>query len=281
MVSTSRKAGLLSLSVLGSLIQGTASENAPSQAKELSLTDASNFQPLENLWEQAAAQLDIDADAERLLQEFHGDRLVEFSMSMPTEKPTPRPTGINPTQSPSFSPTIPVAPTRSPAPTKAPTRVPTEAPTGTPNPTMVTTAPTPSPTGMATPVPTAATPAPTRTPAPSLFPTELCFDSTKEDFLIQILSPITDPDILLDPTTPQGMAFDYLLNEDPFLTNPCGATTIPQRYGLTTLFFSTNGQSWTESDGWLGAEQECNWFGVTCAGGELVTKLELRKFNRP
>jgi hypothetical protein len=117
--------------------------------------------------------------------------------------------------------------------------------------------------------------APTITPGPSPSPTELCFDD-KEEYILQFLTPITAEDILLDPTTPQGMAFMYLVDEDPYLENPCDATTIEQRYGLTTIWFATTGSNWRNDEGWLGEEQECNWFGVECAlSNMLVTSLEL------
>jgi hypothetical protein len=94
---------------------------------------------------------------------------------------------------------------------------------------------------------------------------------------LPILSEVTDSDILLDPSTPQGMAFRYMADEDPF--NIC-LTSAEQRYGLTTLYFSTGGETWTKSDGWLGETQECEWFGVFCANLDdpfQVTGLSLGK----
>jgi hypothetical protein len=100
---------------------------------------------------------------------------------------------------------------------------------------------------------------------------------TREEYLLPILSEVTATDILLDPSTPQGMAFRYMADEDPF--NPC-LTSVKQRYGLTTLYYSTGGETWTRSDGWLGETQECEWFGVICANVDdrsQVTGLRLGK----
>jgi Leucine-rich repeat (LRR) protein len=33
-----------------------------------------------------------------------------------------------------------------------------------------------------------------------------------------------------------------------------------QRYALATFFFSTRGENWTSSEGWLSEEDECSWF---------------------
>ena len=98
---------------------------------------------------------------------------------------------------------------------------------------------------------------------------------------MEILEPITDVDLLLDPTTPQGMAFNFIVNEDGYLSkDPCDATTIEQRYGLVTLYYATGGDTWTQNDGWLGFSHECNWFGVECHRDSLQVKdLELGKYN--
>lgn len=208
--------------------------------------DEKGSDALEDLWEHADSELEAD----RLLQ--------DFSMSMPT---TPRPTR-SPTPAPTPPPTISPAPTREPRPSPQPST----SPTATPNPTAGN--PTEPPTAEPTLPPTAS-------PAPSSAPTESCFSGqTREEYLLPILSEVTDSDILLDPSTPQGMAFRYMADDDPF--NFC-LTSIEQRYGLTTLYYSTAGETWTRSDEWLGAKQECEWFGVVCNDQSQVTGLRLGK----
>lgn len=129
-------------------------------------------------------------------------------------------------------------------------------------------------------------PYPTVPPGPPL----ACLEgTTREDYFLDLLSPITTRSLLRDPTTPQGMAYDWLLNQDPvFAVDPCYYPTTEQRYGLLTLYFSTNGAQWTNSSGWLGDSSECTWAGVVCGGNGRrqlagspgrVYKLDLRKYD--
>jgi hypothetical protein len=113
---------------------------------------------------------------------------------------------------------------------------------------------------------------------PSQTPEDCLMGRTKEEYFFDLLVPITAADILNDLTTPQGTAFDYLVNDDPALENPCSSNTIEQRYGLTTLYFATQGEEWNDNSGWLGDEQECSWTGVECkSDSDIVTLLLLRK----
>lgn len=141
-----------------------------------------------------------------------------------------------------------------PAPTNAP------APTG-PTPTE---APAPIPTG----------PSPTDAPGP--LPTEggSCESLTREAALLESLSLVTDPSFLNDPGSSQGMAAQWLLNTDPAQVDPCTYSTILQRYALTTMYFSTNGDEWVDTTGWLTGTNECTWFGVSCSS-DLTTEITL------
>lgn len=126
-------------------------------------------------------------------------------------------------------------------------------------------------------------PRPTEAPNPSPIgptssPGSCLMGRTREEFIFDVLTPITDAEILNDPDTPQGMAFDYLANDDPALEDPCSSDTIEQRYGLTAFYFSTQGAEWTDNTGWLGEGNECTWFGVTCGNDtDSVLQLVLRK----
>ena len=144
-------------------------------------------------------------------------------------------------------------------PTRRPTRAPTRAPTnGTPRPT----------------------PAAGVTPGPNTQPptqdNSCLMGGTRTDFLFDQLSLITDPSLLSNPSTPQGMAFLFM-DTDPLLPNVCSYPTIFQRYGLATIYFSTSGDSWTDNTGWLGDSPECDWFGVVCTDGINLIELLLRK----
>jgi hypothetical protein len=63
---------------------------------------------------------------------------------------------------------------------------------------------------------------------------------------------------LLDPLSPQYKALTWL-GGNKNLEEYSVQTTI-QRYVLAVVYYSTNGESWTESDGWLTDDDECIWF---------------------
>jgi hypothetical protein len=126
-----------------------------------------------------------------------------------------------------------------------------------------------------TPAPVPATHRPTPAPAE---PVGCLKGRTREEYFFDVLSPITSGLLLTDPSTPQGMAFHYFVNDDPYLDDPC-RDTIEQRYGLTTLYYATEGADWSVQAGWLGPLQECQWFGVECPdGSQLATRLTLGKY---
>ena len=152
---------------------------------------------------------------------------------------------------------------------RPPSRPPIMGPTPSPNP-----GPTPTPILVPTP-----TPEPGPTPQPE--PNPCAEGKPRKEYIFDLLKPITQAETLLDPTTPQGKAYEYLANDDPGLIDHCSSSTIEQRYGLTTFFFATDGDnSWIDRSGWLGEGQECSWFGVDCEyidDSNLVTRLLLRK----
>lgn len=57
------------------------------------------------------------------------------------------------------------------------------------------------------------------------------------------LSNITDPDLLADPETPQGEAFNWIAREDELELDE-NNVTLNQRYILAILYFATNGDGW-------------------------------------
>jgi hypothetical protein len=214
-----------------------------------------------------------------------------FSMSMsmatpaptlvPSAKPTATPTStptLEPVAAPTPVPTAKLTPTptimsMTREPVAAPTPVPSMKPT--PTPTITPTAsPSSSPSFVPTPVPT-----PMPSEAPILTPTQICNALPREVAMLNFLEEVTDVSLLTDPSTPQGMAYRWLLDDDPLQVNPCLYETLLQRYALATFIFSTTETSpWDEDNGWLSAQFECNWFNVTCAGGDLVTEIFLGKY---
>jgi hypothetical protein len=95
------------------------------------------------------------------------------------------------------------------------------------------------------------TPAPIQLPislapidSPTTSPTILddnCLNGrTPQQYLLDTLVEITSVDILLNPTTPQGRAFSFLLNDTLVGEDVCMYSTIEQRYGLGTLSLFAN-----------------------------------------
>ena len=101
--------------------------------------------------------------------------------------------------------------------------------------------------------------------------------SDRETALFVALDAAFDVSLVQDPTTPQGAAFDWLLNTD-VETDPCDTLQITQRYALAVLYESTGGIDWAVDDGWLSASPVCDWFEVDCADNE-TTIIQLTLFD--
>ncbi|GKY97128.1 hypothetical protein MPSEU_000671200 [Mayamaea pseudoterrestris] len=95
------------------------------------------------------------------------------------------------------------------------------------------------------------------TPTPTSAPT---FAPVK-DFIYNLLCDAGLPDcsVLLDPSAPQGMAFNWLLEDNPSLLMYPESQVI-SRYGLATVYYAMNGDNWTVQTGWLSDSSECDWY---------------------
>lgn len=211
--------------------------------------------------------LDAIWESEINLAQLEAERALAKYMSVP---PTPRPSRAPTPGMNTKSPTRPPA-TERPTPAQGPT---------TPSPTSVT----PPPTGLnsPSPVPTTAPTAPTDQPAsagPTVSPDSCLDGQTRTEYIENLIleNNVTTSEELSNPATPQGLAFVWITVDDPLFPNVCAYPTILQRYALATFYYSTNGQEWIANTGWLGDTVECEWFGVICDNGVLVSTLSLRK----
>jgi hypothetical protein len=103
-----------------------------------------------------------------------------------------------------------------------------------------------------------APPAPAPTPAPT---------SANVEKLNEFLSGLPGYSIVLaqtDTNSPQGKAMAWLKNDSKF--NEYELYRLYQRYALPVLFYSTNGDSWHNSTGWLSNANECEWYQFDDAG---------------
>lgn len=89
---------------------------------------------------------------------------------------------------------------------------------------------------------------------PSPTPSEVRQDLTD---LLASMS-FDDGTALTTPLTPQNLALNWLANNthlDTYSDQKKG-----HRYAMATLYYSTNGDQWTRSDGWLTDNDECGWY---------------------
>jgi hypothetical protein len=119
---------------------------------------------------------------------------------------------------------------------------------------------------------------------PTLSPaavTEDCQNVDREEAMLEELSVLTPEAQLTNSVTPQGMAYQWILNADEAQINPCmDPHRARQRYALAVMYFSTGGDSWIDNTNWLeGSISECQWAKVICHQGTMrVSALMLCKF---
>jgi len=72
-------------------------------------------------------------------------------------------------------------------------------------------------------------------------------------------------DSFADTSSPESLALQWLVLEDPLQLDPTDAAQqfqLTQRYALATLWFNSD-FTWAEETNWLN-EDECTWLGITC-----------------
>ena len=84
-------------------------------------------------------------------------------------------------------------------------------------------------------------------------------------------------DSLFRPGTAQYKARRWIALEDEarVRVRTHGPDRIRQRYSLAVFYFATSGDQW--SDQYLNADHECNWDGISCNSGSVVTSLSYRQ----
>ena len=107
----------------------------------------------------------------------------------------------------------------------------------------------------------------------------------EEDIQVYLASISSVPAAFEVEGSAQKQASDWLIKEDPLMLGTDTASEqfrLAQRYALVSFYYGDNATSWDSSDGWLAAEDECTWFGVTCeardVNGEtlnVVTQIQL------
>jgi hypothetical protein len=102
---------------------------------------------------------------------------------------------------------------------------------------------------------------PSNVPSTSLSTTPSSAPTSLQVYLKDLLSAAA-PDSLIsmsdDFSSPQAAAFEWLKLNTIRATQP--DRIILQRFALATLYYSTSGDQWRRSDGWLTEENECFWY---------------------
>jgi hypothetical protein len=119
----------------------------------------------------------------------------------------------------------------------------------------------------------------------------------------QIISSVSGTTVLLNITSPQARALDWLVNDDGLKICP-ESTQLIQRYSLAVFYFSTHGDSWTacgrksqvscvpslsfvigdpvvarySNKLWLSATDECLWGGLSC--NDATGKVDRIEFSK-
>jgi hypothetical protein len=102
------------------------------------------------------------------------------------------------------------------------------------------------------PIPTTISLQPTRSPSASPTLSEL-------EYLIQLLSPISGRDALLDESSSQNRALHWLGFEDPNDHRSTNPSVLEDRYILALLYFCTQGDSWEDPLDFLTNSSVCEW----------------------
>jgi hypothetical protein len=94
---------------------------------------------------------------------------------------------------------------------------------------------------------------------------------------------IISGDALLNQSSPQYLAADWVANNDTLAVTPVGSPQFLQRYVLAVFYFSTGGDKWEECSrfdtcnddlSWLkGNQTECQWHGIRCDTPDVITRI--------
>jgi hypothetical protein len=96
------------------------------------------------------------------------------------------------------------------------------------------------------------------TDVPVSSPTPSPSDDDLESFIRESLTAVGSASNLENATSPQSIALDWILESDA-IRNISKKQHL-QRFVLAVLYYSTDGNKWINSDGWLSDQDECEWF---------------------
>lgn len=219
-------------------------------------------------------ELDVEqAEIKAFMAAIQRSEIINLSMDIsnaPSDSKSP-----SASDNPSVSPTVSSMPTMKVGdPTAAPSSFPSAIPTTTPSNSPSTTAPTTEP--------------------PTMVPTFAGCGFSAESrvqAILSILDAVADPVLIRDGTSSQGLATQWLIEDDEFRICPDDDKLI-QRWSMAVMYFSTGGPDWFQCSGdeaatdicgaedpfvgkqrFLSGVSECDWAGISCITG-CVSEVE-------
>uniref|UniRef100_A0A7S1B9K6 Leucine-rich repeat-containing N-terminal plant-type domain-containing protein n=1 Tax=Corethron hystrix TaxID=216773 RepID=A0A7S1B9K6_9STRA len=154
-------------------------------------------------------------------------------------------------------------------PTSGPSHTPSDIPSNNP-----TTSPTYNPTATPTYPPTVS---PTYTPTltPTFQPTR-CAVRTEAERIRALADRYADSSSdITRPAQQKALEFIMQLGEDPCKENSYDL----QRYVAVVWYYSTGGENWEDPGNYLNGEDECEWKGLVCEGGDSITRMIFNENN--
>jgi len=105
------------------------------------------------------------------------------------------------------------------------------------------------------------------------------------DDIMPFLQKMSGAEALVDESTPQNNALQWLEHKDTFVAT--STEQLVQRFVLATFYFATKGSTaWDIETNWLTPETECSWDGITCFDEQaypdvvhLVSTITLSNFG--
>ena len=114
--------------------------------------------------------------------------------------------------------------------------------------------------------------------APTVSPTEAPAPVARDIAIVDFITSIkfSDSEIVyprpISAATPEEAAVIWLIdNTNLSVGNPSDEFRLTQTYALLVLYYATNGDLWTNKDGWLDPNtDECEWNGIAACERVLV-----------
>ena len=129
------------------------------------------------------------------------------------------------------------------------------------------------------------TESPTLSPtlSPTSAPTQDAKNILSESYVYNAINQCQGTGSFYDAASPQGEVFQLLINEvyDKAVVDSTGAIAFDElhtteylleKYALSVLYITTNGDSWSRNDNWMSTSDPCvDWEGIDCQKNRAVS----------